>query len=170
MIEDDKARLNQEWSELLGEIRVLLPGTEVLFAFLLTIPFSDRFASVPPNEKTLYFVALLASAAGTLLLMSPGVQHRLLWRRGQKDEELRVATRLVLLGSLAIALAVSTVVYLITNLLYAHTVAAITTGMVIGLLLVCWLALPLYLRARRSDVLAAHDAAHGESHATPVRR
>ena len=97
-------RLDQEWTELLEELRVVLPGTEVLFAFLLILPFTQRFDDVAGTDKTVYTVAFLAAAAATLLLMAPSAHHRLLWRTHRKAPELKLATGFAIAGTFCLAL------------------------------------------------------------------
>ena len=144
----DEQRLNQEWTELLEELRVVLPGTEVLFAFLLTVPFSQRFGEVARSDRTVYFVAFLAAAAATLLLVAPSAQHRLLWRHGLKDEQLRIATLFAIAGTACLAIAVASVVYLVTHVLYDDRRPAIATGLALALILLGWYGVPLVLRLR----------------------
>jgi uncharacterized membrane protein len=147
-VQADEERLNQEWEELLEELRVLLPGTEVLFAFLLTLPFTQRFASLSGDERNVYFVAFLTAATATLLLVAPGAQHRLLWRHALKNKELRVATVFAITGTAFLAIAVASVVYLVTGVLYDDWRPALATGIAIALVLLGWYGVPLVLRLR----------------------
>lgn len=166
-MDDRERRLDQEWTELLNELRVLLPGTEVLFAFLLTLPFSERFGQIARSDKTIYFIAFLASATASLLLSAPSAQHRLLWRQRAKDEQLRLATALALAGTLFVAVAVTSVVFLITNLLYDNALPAVVTAGVAGLIGWFWYGQPLWVRfANRGP--PAPD--HGPSSNAAVRR
>ena len=82
--ESEKQRLNRNLDQLLQELRVVLPGVQVLFAFLLAVPFSARFGDVDDFERDVYFVALLLSAIAVAFLMAPSIQHRILFRREQK--------------------------------------------------------------------------------------
>ena len=148
MAERDEERLDQEWAELLGEVRVILPGTEVLFAFLLSVPFTQRFREVAGTDKTVYTVAFLSAAAATLLLVAPSAQHRLLWRRRRKDAELRIATIFAIAGTACLAVAVTCVVYVVTHVLYERRVPAIATALAIALIVGGWYALPLMVRLR----------------------
>ena len=84
MSESEKQRLNRNLDQLLQELRVVLPGVQVLFAFLLAVPFSSRFGDVDDFERDVYFVALLLSAIAVALLMAPSIQHRILFRHDQK--------------------------------------------------------------------------------------
>jgi hypothetical protein len=141
-------RLNQEWQELLEELRVALPGAEVLFAFLLTVPFTNRFETIADSHKTVYFIAFIAAAVATLLLIAPSAQHRLLWRRHAKDRQLRIATRLAIAGTAVAAVAIAAVVFLVTSVLYSNGLAAAIAAGCIGLIVLLWYVPPLVLRLR----------------------
>ena len=85
--------LDQEWSELIEEHRLAMPGTQVLFAFLLVLPFQQRFEELSENQVYVYFSALLCAAIGIILLITPTANHRLRWRRGDKEALLVAANR-----------------------------------------------------------------------------
>ncbi len=142
-------RLNQEWAELLDELRIVLPGAEVLFAFLLTLPFTARFAQIADSHKTVYLVAFLAAAVSTLLLIAPSAQHRLLWRRGAKERQVRMGTGLAIAGTAAVAVAVTATVYLVTSVLYDNALPAAVTAAAVGLIVLLWYTPPLIVRVRR---------------------
>ena len=141
-------RLDQEWSELLEELRVVLPGTEVLFAFLLSLPFTQRFGAVAGSDKTVYTLAFLAAGAATLLLVAPSAQHRLLWRTHRKAPELKLATGFAIAGTACLALAVACVVYVVLHVLYDNRLPALATAGAVALILAGWYAVPLALRLR----------------------
>ena len=143
-------RLNQEWEELLEELKVMLPGAEVLFAFLLAIPFTERFQDLAQSSRHVYLTAFLAAAVATLLMIAPGAQHRVLWRQRAKDQQLRVATWLALAAMVFSAIAISSTVYLITNVVYENRLPAIATGVVAALMLWLWFAQPLIMRLRNA--------------------
>jgi hypothetical protein len=149
MVDTREERLNQEWTELLDEVRVVLPGTEVLFAFLLSLPFTDRFGTVARSDKTVYTVAFLAAALATLLLVAPSAQHRLLWRQQRKDVQLRIATAFALAGIACLAVAVSSVVFLVLHVLYAGVLPAVATAIAIAIIMLGWYGVPVVVRLRR---------------------
>ncbi|HZG64836.1 MAG TPA: DUF6328 family protein, partial [Rubrobacteraceae bacterium] len=91
-------RTAREIAELLQELRVVLPGVQVLFAFLLTVPFSARFGEVSALEQTFFFGTLVCTGLSTILLLAPSAHHRLLWRRQAREHRLRVANRLAIAG------------------------------------------------------------------------
>jgi hypothetical protein len=147
----ESERLDQEWAELLEELRVLLPGSEVLFAFLLGVPFTQRFGEVTGADRTVYTVAFLAAGAATLLLVAPGVHHRLLWRRHYKPIELKIATAFAIAGAFWLAMAVACVVYVVMHVLYDNHLPALTTAGT-ALLTVCgWYLVPLVLRLLKAN-------------------
>jgi hypothetical protein len=153
MVETRKERSDRQLTELLNELRVALPGAQVLLAFLLAVPFATRFGRVDAVEKTALFIALISTVAGTLLLMAPPVYHRLRWGWGGKTDVIVIASRLFLVGTGFLALGVLAAVYLVTSVLYDSTVAIVTTC-VIGLpLLLIWYLLPLR-RGSRPDIRA----------------
>ena len=133
---------DKELIELLNELRVALPGAQVLFAFLLVVPFSSRFEA-DRTEKVAYVIALLATLMGTILLMAPSAYHRLRWREKNKERMLRTSNRLAIGGIVAIAVAMSASVFLVTDVLLPRWASALlTVGAAFGFAL-AWFALPL---------------------------
>ena len=146
--ESDKERVDRELIELLNELRVALPGVQVLFAFLLTIPFSRGWPQTTRLEHDLFFVALLAAVASTVLLMAPGAYHRILFRHHDKERLLVHANRLAIAGMASLAVALGASLYLVAEYVFSSTAAAIVTGVGAGLVAVLWYALPLWIRLR----------------------
>jgi hypothetical protein len=146
--ESPAERVDRNFNELLGELRIALPGVQVLFAFLLTVPFAQRFAELSDFERDLYFGVLLLTALSSALLIAPTAYHRLLFRRGFKHQVLFFANRAALSGLAALALAMSGAIVLISHLLFGAG-AAIPVGIATVLLFgTLWYALPM-LRAGR---------------------
>ena len=81
--EEEQERLNRQLIELLNEIRVAMPGVQVLFAFLLAVPFQQRFTEATPFQRNVYFGTLIASAVATALFIAPTAYHRVMLRRGR---------------------------------------------------------------------------------------
>ena len=102
MVETDRDRLNRELLELLNELRVALPGVQVLVAFLLAIPFARGFATTTRFERNLYFGALVSALIATVLLMAPSAYHRVLFRHHDKELLIRHANRLAIAGIIAL--------------------------------------------------------------------
>jgi uncharacterized membrane protein len=146
--EESKAeRLDRELIELLNELRVLLPGVQVLFAFLLTAPFASGFERVTEFQRDLYAICLLAALAATACLVAPTTYHRVQWRQRDKELMLQFANRLALAGSFFLALSMTCSILLVGDYLFARWVAvlaAVATAVGFGLL---WYALPLARRA-----------------------
>jgi cation transport ATPase len=141
--ESTKERLDRELIELLNELRVALPGVQVLFAFLLTIPFSQKFETVTAGERYVYFAAFLLTTLATVLLITPSAYHRLRWRDRDKERLLEISNTLSIAGLGVLALAMSCVLFVITDLLFgtaAGVVAALLGGVTFAAF---WCALPL---------------------------
>jgi hypothetical protein len=146
--ESPAERLDRNFNELLGELRIALPGVQVLFAFLLTVPFAQGFVDLSGFERGLYFSVLLLTALSSAFLIAPTAYHRLLFRQGRKYEILFFANRAALLGLASLALAMSGAILLITHFLFG-VAAAVPVGVATLLLFgTLWYALPT-LRGRR---------------------
>ena len=146
--EPDKERIDRELIELLNELRVALPGVQVLFAFLLILPFQQRFESINALERWVYFGALLASAGATALLITPSVYHRLNFRRKNKGRMLFDSNRLLLAGSALTAVGIACSIFLVTDVVFGSTIAVAATVGTLVVYAALWAALPL---ARRRE-------------------
>ena len=142
--ETEKERIDREIIELLNELRVVLPGVQVLFAFLLLLPFQQSFGDLNELERTVYLVAFLATTVSTILLITPASYHRLRFRAGDKLRMLMVSNRLVIGGMLCLAVAVTAAVFLIAEVLLGDIGALAIAAAVAAGLAVCWYAIPLY--------------------------
>jgi hypothetical protein len=144
-------RLDRELMELLQELRVVLPGVQVLLAFLLTAPFQQRFAQLPGSLRNAFFVSIACATLATALLIAPSAHHRLRWRAGEKDRLLRLANREAIWGTVFLAAAIVLALYVITNVLFATWLAVVTA--VAGVVVFAWLwyALPLLGRSERPE-------------------
>src|ERR1700753_263714 len=147
--ETEDERLDRNLGELLQELRIALPGVQVLFAFLLAVPFQQHFTAISAFDKKAYFATLLLTALSAALLIAPSAYHRLTFRYQQKGRLVFVANRLAIAGLAALALAMTCAVMLITNVLFG-TVATtvVTTVLVLTMFLVLWAVLPLRRRLR----------------------
>jgi Flp pilus assembly protein TadB len=146
--ETEKERLDRNLTELVGELRVALPGVQVLFAFLLTVPFNQRFGQVTDFQKSVYLVTLLSTGVSTALLLAPSALHRIQFRQDDKQHIVASANRYAIAGFGFLLVAVTGAVLLVTDFLYSSTTAAVTTVGIAGLLTTCWYVLPLIRRAR----------------------
>jgi len=140
----DKERVDRELIELLNEIRVALPGVQVLFAFLLILPFQQGFGGVSDQDKAVYALALLASALAAALLIAPSMYHRLNFRGGgqRKEQMLFDSNKLVIVGTLLTGLGVACAVYLVVDVVYGGSAAVAATVAVLVVYGVVWLGLP----------------------------
>jgi len=145
----DKDDLNCELIELLNELRVALPGVQVLFAFLLAVPFATGWQRVTNFQRDVFFVAFLCTTAATILLIAPSTYHRLRWRVHDKEHMLVAANRLTIAGSVFLALAIISVVLLITDLLFSLGWAIVATAVVAFGFGWFWYGLALLRRAER---------------------
>jgi hypothetical protein len=141
--ESEKERLDRNLEELLGELRVALPGVQVLFAFLLVVPFNQRFADITTFQRTTYFVTLLLATAASVCLIAPTAHHRIEFRAEDKERIVFGATKLAIVGLTLLALAMTGAVLLITDFIYSSTTAAITTAAVALLFAFFWYAIPI---------------------------
>ena len=105
--ESKQERLDRELIEFLNEVRVALPGVQVLFAFLLIVPFSNGYGNMTDLQKDVYFVTFLLTAGASAFLIAPSAQHRLRWREHDKERLLIVANRQAIAGAALLALAMS---------------------------------------------------------------
>jgi Family of unknown function (DUF6328) len=147
--EDQGERLDRELIELLNELRVALPGVQVLFGFLLTVPFAQGWQRVTDTERLVFFLTFLSTAIATALLIAPSAQHRILWRAHDKDALLRRANALAIAGTAFLALSVTGAVWVVTDVIYAQGPTALVTAGVAGLFAWVWFAAPLIRRARK---------------------
>lgn len=141
--ESESERLDRNLQEMLGELRVALPGVQVLFAFLLVVPFNQRFGQVTEFQKTLYLITLLFTTASTICLIAPTVHHRLEFRRQDKEIIVKAGNRIVIVGLGLLAIAMTGAVLLVTDVLYGTTT---TVAAAVGVALafaVLWFVIPL---------------------------
>jgi hypothetical protein len=141
-------RADRNMGELLQELRVALPGVQVLFAFLLTVPFAQGFAGLTLEQRDLYFGVLMSTAVATAFLIAPSALHRMLFRQRDKEYLVELSNKLTIVGLLVLGIAITGAVLLIADLLFNGPKVAIFTAVIGGLLLALWVALPLVRRAQ----------------------
>jgi hypothetical protein len=157
--ETDLERLDRNLVELLQEVRVVQTGVQVLFAFLLTVPFSSRFDAITGFQRGAYFTALVGAAAASVLLIAPTSLHRILFRLGQKDYMVDMSNRLALGGLAATAVAMVAVMLLIGDVMFGTAIGigiAAATALAFGTV---WVALPVRRRRQVVAVGATRRAA-----------
>ena len=140
---------DRNMAELLQELRVALPGVQVLFAFLLAVPYAPRFADVSAFQKHVYFATLVCSAVASAFFIAPTAYHRLNFRRRDKQHIVEMASRFAVMGLIALALAMLGAVITVTDFLFGAGTVVVTAVLVGALLTTLWFVLPL-LRRRRT--------------------
>ena len=135
--------------ELLQELRVAGLGVQVLFGFMLSLPFTTRFVKLSHAQRELYLASLLLAAISTALLMGPVAYHRLVFRRHQKEVLVRDANIMALCGLAAVGLAISAAVLLVVSYVDQGLPAAIITVFVVFVFAGLWFVLPLARRRSR---------------------
>jgi hypothetical protein len=149
--ESPKERVDRELIELLNGLRVILPGVQVLLAFLLTVPFSSGFKDATSTDRRVYFASVLLTVGATGALTMPAAYHRIRFRQGDKEQMLRLSNTFAIVGLALLAVAMATVVFLITNVLYGAG-AAIAVGLAVLLVLgLSWFAVPVFRRVEDSN-------------------
>ncbi len=147
--ESEAERLDRNLLELLNELRVALPGVQVLFAFLLTVPFTQRFAQITDLQEKVYYATLLAAMVATVLLIAPSAHHRIQFREQDKRFIVFLANRFAIAGLAFLALAMTGVVFLITDVLYSRAFAFVALGITATLFATMWYAIPIVRRLSR---------------------
>lgn len=148
-VEDARARSARELIELLQELRVVLPGVQVLFAFLLTVPFAEGFSEVDPFQQKIFFGTLVCTALSAGLLIAPSAHHRMLWRKQAREQRLRAANRLAIAGMALLVPAMVGVVYVVTDILFDSVLASLATVAISAFFVYVWFVLPLRYRSDR---------------------
>jgi amino acid transporter len=141
--ETDQERRNRELIELLNELRVALPGVQVLFAFLLAVPFANGFPKLDALDRDIFFVAFITTALSTAFLIAPSSYHRLRWREHDKERMLRTSNALTIIGLAFLAISIVCVVFVITDFLFHRVWAAAFAALMALTFLVLWYGLPL---------------------------
>ncbi len=146
--EDPQERTARELIELLNELRVILPGVQVLFAFLLMVPFTQRFPDLDRLETGVFFMTLLCTAVATALLIAPSAHHRMLWRGGVREERLELGNVLTIAGLTFLVPAMVGVVFVITDFIFGLTATVTVTVLLILFFVLLWFVIPLRYRDR----------------------
>ena len=147
--ETEKERLDRNFQELLQGLRVALPGVQVLFAFLLVVPFQQGYGQVTDFQQTIYFATLICTAIASACLIAPPVRHRLLFRQGVKDWILFNSNSVVQVGFVFLSVAIAGVILLISDFIYESSAVPIAATLGIAIALGwLWFMSPLLERAR----------------------
>ncbi len=146
---EEQEQLNRQMTELLNELRVAMPGVQVLFAFLLTVPFQQRFETVSPFQRDVYLVTLLAAAIATAFFIAPSAYHRIAFQQREKEHIIQMGTRQAICGLVALAVAMNCAVLLVTDVLFHATTVVIVVLCVGTLFAWLWFGIGLWRRTRR---------------------
>lgn len=144
--ETEEERLDRNLSEMLQELRVALPGVQVLFAFLLAVPFAQGWEQITGFQKGTYFGTLICTAISAVMLMAPTAYHRLTFRYQQKRRLVFYSNRFSIIGLTFLALAMTGAIMLVTDFLFGSTATIVTTGATVLVFAVFWFGFPLQRR------------------------
>jgi MFS family permease len=142
--EPEKKRWDRNFADLLQELRVVQTGIQILFAFLLTLPFSNGFPRATQFQKDVYVVALLAAAFSTAMIIAPVAFHRALFRQGRKPELVRYAHRMLTGGLVFLLISMVSSVLLVTDFILSRPVAWTLSAVAAAWFLGLWAAFPWY--------------------------
>ncbi|GGS62626.1 DUF6328 family protein [Nonomuraea spiralis] len=145
--ESHEERADRNFVELLQGARVAVTGVQVLFAFLLTVPFSPGFVKLDQPDRWLYFAALVSAAIASICYIAPTAQHRVLFRQGHKETLVRRSNLYGLLGALALVVSMTTATMLVIDYLFHSTLALVTAGILAALAAWTWFGQPALDRA-----------------------
>lgn len=141
----------ERYRELLEELRTIIPGAQVLFAFLLTVPFATRFSEIDRLGKIIFTVSLMAVAAATVLFLAPAAYHRLSDHHDRRGR-LRFGVRTTLVGMSLLVLSITCVVFVVVRFLFSSfTLGAVVAGAMAVLAIAMWYVPPLLRRRRSAD-------------------
>jgi cation transport ATPase len=144
-------RLDRELEELLQELRIALPGVQILFAFLLVVPFNNRFAQTDDLQRNVWFAALLLALGSVACFITPTAYHRLRFREFDKERLVLTATRLAVVGLVCLATALSASAFFVTGFVFSDRAAAFVTALAAGTIGGLWFALPLTRKLTDED-------------------
>jgi hypothetical protein len=144
--ETEAERDDRNLAELLQELRVAGLGVQVLFGFLLSLPFTNRFAKLSNSQRDLYLATIVLSVLATALLLGPVAYHRVVFRRGKKEGLVRAASVMAISGLAVVGLAVSAAILLITSFVASGLLAVLITVFVVLVFGLLWFAFPLARR------------------------
>jgi hypothetical protein len=148
--ETEEQRLDRNLDELLQELRIVMPGIQFLFAFLLVVPFQQGWADVTSFEKVVYYVTLLTTTAASICLLSPPARHRIRFRDRDKRWVVEGANRLALAGIGFLSISITGAILLISHVVYSGTEAVIAAALVGTAIALSWFVIPL-MREIRAD-------------------
>jgi hypothetical protein len=150
--ESEQERLDRNLEQLMTELRVAMPGVQILFGFLLSVPFTQRFGDVTQFQKVVYVVALAAAGIATAFLIAPTAYHRMTFRRGQKRHLVFTANGWTIVGLAALAVAMDAAVLLVVDFLFDDPLAIVLTSALAVLYVGLWFVFPILRRLPTRDL------------------
>jgi len=147
-VKEEEDKRDRQMIELLNELRVALPGVQLLFGFLLTVPFSQRFADTTSFQRNVFYVTLISAACSTICFIAPSAVHRLRFHQNERAYVIESANKLLIAGLAFLAAAIICAVLLITDVLYSGPRVVVYVGALALLLVFLWFIRPLYRHAR----------------------
>jgi hypothetical protein len=140
--ESDRIR-DRQIAEVLQELRVAITGGQILFGFLLTVPFAQRWADTDDLQRTLYMITLLSIAAATGCFIAPTAAHRVRFHQRDRSFLVSYANAAAIAGLVCLLVAMVSAVLLVTDFVFARTTAVVAAGAVAAVLITLWFAVPL---------------------------
>jgi hypothetical protein len=141
--EDEERRRDRQMIELLNELRVALPGVQILFAFLLTVPFTQRFPELTGFQRSVFYVTLLAATVSASCLIAPSAAHRLRFHQSDRAWLIETANTLLIAGLGFLAVAIGSAFLLISDVIYDGVRVWVFSGLVWALIVGLWFVRPL---------------------------
>jgi uncharacterized protein DUF6328 len=145
---EEQEKLDRQLQELLNEMRVAMPGVQVLFAFLLAVPFQQGFKDITDSQRIIYFGTLIAAAIATAFLIAPTAYHRIVFQHGHRPDVIRLGTRQFIIGLVALAAAMNGAVALVTDLVFSGETLVVTVVLTVSLFGWLWFGIGLMHRLR----------------------
>jgi hypothetical protein len=146
---DEDEKRDRQMMELLNELRVALPGVQILFAFLLTVPFAQGFTRVTDTQRTLFYASLLATAVSTICLIAPSATHRLRFHQSDRAYVIETANKYTIAGLVFLGVAIVLAVATVTDFIYDTWIVWAAPAAIAVLLAIFWFLRPL-LRSESS--------------------
>ena len=145
----DEEQRDRQMLEMLNELRVALPGVQILLAFLLAVPFASGWQDVTTFQRDVFFVTLVATAISAACLIAPSSAHRIRFHKRDREWLIETANTLTILGLVALAVAMTGVVLLITDVLYDGLIVGVVPAAIAALISFLWFLRPLRRSAKR---------------------
>ncbi|GHI09986.1 hypothetical protein AQI88_15295 [Streptomyces cellostaticus] len=149
--ETEEERADRMWGELIQEVRVAQTGVQILFGFLLTVVFQPKYARLAHTDQVIYIVTVVLGACATGALIGPVSLHRLVAGRRVKPQAVRIAARMTLVGLVLLLATMTSSLLLILRVATQGDYVPWLVAAVVAWYLVCWYALPLWVRRRHTS-------------------